>query len=271
MRQPIDVVSEIFENFLYRNRYFRTDWNGEPVYLSTDSAEGGHRYLKWSYVNGVVHIEAWMKGTFGGEDDLDGGGKKKAYKDSLEQLIMQLQNPPKDEYSATFSHSAQQAVYAQPQSGYNAQPRNGYNTQQTAYVQPQNNPTYTQPWMTGVKKGNAYVHPGNAAGSIPGNPNGGIAGNPNLSIPTNNPDEVSSAYNLALIALVLAFVFPLIGLILGIVGKQKCQAAIQYDTTGKAKKGKTMCTVAIIIPIVSMVFSMVFSMLVGFLSVYNMY
>ncbi len=266
MRQPIDVVSEIMENYLYRNRYFRTDWNGEPVYLSTDSAEGGHRYLKWSYVNGVVHIEAWMKGTFGGEDDLDGGGKKKAYKDSLEQLIMQLQNPPGDEYSGTFSGSVKQTAYTPP--------RNSYNTQQTAYTPSQNSqhPTYTGQWMTGVKQvpaqngynpaGNTYVSGENVTGSIPGNPNGRIEG---------NPDEVSSAYNLALIAAVLAFVFPLIGLILGIVGKQRCQAAMQNDTTGKAKKGKTMCTVAMIIPIVSMVLSMVFSMLVGFVSVYNMY
>ena len=253
------MVSEIVENYLYRNRYYRTDWNGEPVYLCTDSAEGGHRYLKWSYVNGVVHIEAWMKGTFGGEDDLDGGGKKKAYKDSLEQLIMQLQNPPRDEYSGTFSGSVQQTAYTPP--------RNSYNAQQTAYTQPQNSqqPTYTGQWMTGVKRvpaQNGYHPAGNATGSIPGNPNGGIAG---------NPDEVSSAYNLALIALVLAFVFPFIGLILGAVGRQKCQAAMQNDTTGKAKKGKTMCTVAIIVPIVGMALSMLFSMLVGFLSIYTMY
>ena len=254
LNQPIDVVGEIMENFLYRNRYFRTDWNGEPVYLSTDSAEGGHRYLKWSYVNGIVHIEAWMKGTFGGEDDLNGGGKKKAYKDSLEQLIMTLQNPPRDEYATSFSNR-EQSDYVQSGSTYaSPQAQNGYNEQQ---------PVYTQQWMTGVRKSSAYIPTGN--------PNMTIPGNPNATIPANNPDEVSSAYNLAVIAIVLAFVFPFIGLILGIVGQQKCRAAMPNDTTGKAKKGKTMCTIAIIIPIIGMASSTIFSVLMGFLTVYNMY
>lgn len=255
LNQPIDVVSGIMENFIYRNRYFRTDWNGEPVYLSTDSAEGGHRYLKWSYVNGVVHIEAWMKGTFGGEDDLNGGGRKKAYKDILERLIMQLQNPPHDEYSAAFGSSVQQPAYAQQQSTYAApQAQDSYNMQQ---------PTYTQPWMTGVRKSSPYI----PAGS----PNMTIPGNPNASIPANNPNEVASAYNLAMIALVLAFVFPLIGLILGAVGLQRCKAAMTNDDTGKAKKGKTLCTIAIVLPIISMVCSMMFSVFMSFLTIYNMY
>lgn len=279
LHQPIDVVSEIMDQFLYRNRYFRTDWNGEPVYLSTDSAEGGHRYLKWSYVNGIVHMEAWMKGTFGGEDDLNGGGKKKAYKDSIEQLIMKLQNPPRDEYSASFGNR-EQTAYTQPQSGYNAQqpaytqtqstyaspqPQNSYAAQQTAYTQPQNTqqPTYTQQWMTGVKRGNTYI--------TTGNPNMTIPGNPNAQISTNNPNEVSSAYNLAIIAIILAFVFPFIGLILGVVGRQKCNAAIPNDTTGKAKKGKTMCTIAMVIPIIGMIGSFIFSIVISFITMYNMY
>lgn len=265
LNQPMDVVSDIMENFIYRNRYFRTDWNGEPVYLSTDSAEGGHRYFKWSYVNGVVHIEAWMKGTFGGEDDLNGGGKKKAYRDSLEQLIMKLQNPPGDEYSASFSNGEQPA-YVQSQSTYaSPQTQNSYNVQQPAYTPPQNTqqPTYTRQWMTGVHRGKAYIPTGN--------PNMTIPGNPNAPISANNPNEVSSAYNFAIVALVLAFVFPFIGLILGIVGRKKCNAAMPSDTTGKAKKGKTMCTIAMVVPIIYMACSMIGSVLMSFLAVYNMY
>ncbi|MBQ9134932.1 MAG: hypothetical protein IJX66_02415, partial [Lachnospiraceae bacterium] len=107
LNQPLDVVSEIMENYIYRNRYFRTDWQGEPVYLSADSAEGGERYFKWNYTNGIIHIEAWMKGAFGKEADLSGGGKKQAYKESLERLIMSLKNPPKDEYSRDFQSYGQ--------------------------------------------------------------------------------------------------------------------------------------------------------------------
>lgn len=99
LNQPLDVVSEIMENYIYRNRYFRTDWQGEPVYLSAEGREDGERYFKWYYTNGVIHIEAWLKGRFGKETDLNGGGKKQEYRENIEQLIKTLKNPPEDEYS----------------------------------------------------------------------------------------------------------------------------------------------------------------------------
>lgn len=56
----------------------------------------GYKYLKWSYTGGIFHLEAWMKGTFGGEWNLDGFVgtlQKKPYKASLEQLFAALNQP----------------------------------------------------------------------------------------------------------------------------------------------------------------------------------
>ena len=54
----------------------------------------GFKFLKWSYQNGVLHVEAWLKGSFGGEWNLEGFVgclQKKPYKESLEQLFTVLQ------------------------------------------------------------------------------------------------------------------------------------------------------------------------------------
>lgn len=56
----------------------------------------GYKYLKWNYSGGIFHLEAWMKGTFGGEWNLDGFVgtlQKKPYKASLEQLFAALNQP----------------------------------------------------------------------------------------------------------------------------------------------------------------------------------
>lgn len=73
-----------------------SDWKGEPAFRAGDPALEGYKYLKWGYMNGVLHLEAWMKGTFGGEWDLEGFAgslQKKPYRESLEQLFGILQQP----------------------------------------------------------------------------------------------------------------------------------------------------------------------------------
>ena len=256
LNQPLDVVSEIMENYIYRNRYFRTDWQGEPVYFSTDSTEGGERYFKWNYANGVLHIEAWMKGTFGKETDLSGGGKKQAYKESLERLIMSLKNPPKDEYSRDFQSYGQGNGYAQ-QSGY-AQPQNTYaSTGQGSNPQSNNSqPVYTQTWMAGNRTSAPFVLPGK-----PGTTAGGV--------PIN---AASTAFTNGLIAMILAFVFPLFGLIMGISALSKSKSAIEVDpTNAKGHTAKKLSTAAIVIAIVMMILSFMAPMLFTFLSFASFY
>lgn len=94
LNKPDDFVSFIMNDFLQKNSFVMSDWKGEAAYRTGDPMFEGYKYLKWSYANGVLHLEAWLKGTFGGEWDLEGFvaiAQKKPYKNNLEQLIALLQ------------------------------------------------------------------------------------------------------------------------------------------------------------------------------------
>ena len=96
LNKPGDFVQFIMDDYLQKNGFIMSDWKGEPAYRTGDAAIEGYKYLKWGYMNGVFHLEAWMKGTFGGEWNLDGFVgtlQKKPYKESLEQLLAVLQQP----------------------------------------------------------------------------------------------------------------------------------------------------------------------------------
>lgn len=90
--KPIDVVSMVMDDYVYHNRFSRTDWNGEMVYYLKDR-HGRERYMKWAYAGGCFHVEAWLKGPMGGEMDLDGtggGASRKEYRKSMEELLVSL-------------------------------------------------------------------------------------------------------------------------------------------------------------------------------------
>lgn len=92
LEQPIDVVSMVMEDFIYHNRFSRTDWNGEMVFYLKDSHKK-ERYMKWVYVDGQFHVEAWLKNSMGGETDLDGiggGASRKEFRASIDGLIETL-------------------------------------------------------------------------------------------------------------------------------------------------------------------------------------
>lgn len=96
LNQPDDFVHFIMNDYLQKNQFIMADWKGEPAYRAGDAMLEGYKYLKWFYSNGTFHLEAWMKGTAGGEWDLDGFVgcmAKKPYKESLEQLFVTLQQP----------------------------------------------------------------------------------------------------------------------------------------------------------------------------------
>lgn len=87
LEQPIDVVSMVMDDFIYHNRFSRTDWNGEMVFFLKDR-HGKNRYMKWYYVDGQFHVEAWLKNSFGGETDLKGvGAAKREFRTDLDRLI----------------------------------------------------------------------------------------------------------------------------------------------------------------------------------------
>ncbi len=92
LEQPIDVVSMVMDDFIYHNRFSRTDWNGEMVFYLKDRHKK-ERYLKWVYVDGQFHVEAWLKNSFGGETDLDGvggGASRREFRASIDGLIETL-------------------------------------------------------------------------------------------------------------------------------------------------------------------------------------
>ncbi len=96
LNKPDDFVQFIMNDFLGKNQYQLIDQDGESVYRAGDAMVEGYKFFKWGYMNGVFHVEAWLKGIAGGEMDLDGFVgtlNKKPYKDNIEQLIAALSQP----------------------------------------------------------------------------------------------------------------------------------------------------------------------------------
>ena len=96
LNQPDDFVHFIMNDFLQKNGFTMSDWKGEAAYRAGDPMFADYKYLKWSYSNGMFHLEAWLRGTFGIESDLEGFvlfAQKRPYKNNLQQLITILQQP----------------------------------------------------------------------------------------------------------------------------------------------------------------------------------
>ena len=227
INQPLDVVSEAMEQYLYRNRYIRTEWKDELVYMSADGDVKGSRYLIWSYMSGILHIEAWMKGSFGNETGLTGAGsKKRAYKESIDNLIEALRQPVKDEYTRS------ETVYR------SSQPAQAY----TPPLQP------VQPYMPSVQQAQPYASPvaqQNTTGNYkPTQPN---TFEPHVSDYGEEKEQKAGrglAFGIA--AIFTSFMIPIIGLIFGIMGLRFCNDGMGSSMENKARIGKVLCIVAIV-------------------------
>jgi len=106
LNKPDDFVQFMMNDYLRKNSFVMADWKGEPAYRTGDAMMEGYKYLKWYYRNGVFHLEAWLKGTFGGEWNLDGFVgvlQKKPYRESLEQLFNTLMQEIPASGDATYS------------------------------------------------------------------------------------------------------------------------------------------------------------------------
>lgn len=275
INQPIDVVSMTMEDYIYHNRYIRTDWNGEPVYQCVD-VSGKDRYLKWSYINGTLHLEAWVKGVFGEEADLNGIGKeKKEYKDSIEKLIVKLrthsgkmpdagyighdpiQNCSAERYT-TYGHQpvhtqtgtphstdsqSQDAVYGQ--SGSNSAQSGTYTRQKGAHGQ---QPTYTSSWMgSGTGSSRSFTS----------------------SSYTYNSSAGGNTMLWSILAIVFCFIFPIVGLIFAILGKNRYAAALKENPDNStAKTGAMLCKIALVIALVMFLISFIGPFLISFLIIF---
>lgn len=230
INQPLDVVSMVMEDYIYHNRFTRTDWQGEPVYRCTD-AEGKERYLKWSYTNGIFHIEAWMKGPFGDEMDLSGigGGKsRKEYRESIEKLIQDLRN---------HSGNTTAGGYVGDPLVHHEDAFSGH-TQQPAYQQtvPQQ-PAYQQ------------TAPGQASQSAPQQP---VYQRPifqnSTDIGRNSSALPGQGLVLGIIAIIFSFIFPIVGIFMAVIGLQKSRiVTTDAAMAGKAKAAKVCCIIAIVL------------------------
>lgn len=292
INQPLDVVSMTMEDYIYHNRYIRTDWNGEPVYQCID-ASGKDRYLKWSYINGTLHVEAWMKGAFGEEADLNGIGKeKREYKDSIDNLITKLRthsgkmpdagyighDPIQNcstEQSATYGQQSAYAHTGTTQSAYSqSQPTFGqqsaYSQSQSAYGQsgsaaqtgtysqqagaPNQQPTYTSSWMGG---GTGSSRSFTSSAHMP-------------NMPAGNPAAGSETIVFGVLAIVFCFIFPIVGLIFAILGKSRYAAVLNENPDNStAKTGARLCKIALIIAIAVFMISFFGPFLFSFLFIFQ--
>lgn len=93
----------MMKDYLEKNSFSQKTWKGTPVYRRGDGFFEGYRYMNWSYTDGRLHLEAWLKGPFGGEQGLTGmwgWAVKSSYRKDIEKLIELLQQQlPDPSYS----------------------------------------------------------------------------------------------------------------------------------------------------------------------------
>lgn len=94
-----EYVESIIRDYLTKNSFSLVDWKGEPVYRAGEPLALGYHYLKWSYSNGILQLEAWIGGLSNKEYHIDNGFgaaptiQSAPYKISLQHLISQLEQP----------------------------------------------------------------------------------------------------------------------------------------------------------------------------------
>lgn len=95
LNKPESFVNFIMEDYIKKNSFVQSTWkDNEAVYRAGDRMMEGFKFLKWSYNNGVLYLEAWLKGSFVKEMGLTGfvaTVQKTPYRKSLEELYEVLQ------------------------------------------------------------------------------------------------------------------------------------------------------------------------------------
>ncbi len=246
LEQPIDVVSIVMDDFIYHNHFSRTDWNGEMVFYLKDSHKK-ERYMKWSYVDGLFHIEAWLKNSFGGETDLNGAGaSRKEYRKNLEDLLETLRktaggfmtgghigsDPLHHDSSHADNHEVwrKDTTWQQEASSGNTNLSGNVNTSGSANLSGNLNASRSA----------------NTSGTTPGS---------GSSHPHSMDPEANSALIFAVLALVFGWIMPVLGVIFLVLSKKK----EDYSSNPGAVK------VIFILAIVFMVISFVGNFLLGYL------
>lgn len=221
--KPEDFVYFIMNDYLQKQKFAMSDWKGEPAYRTGDGFVEGYKYLKWSYGNGHFHLEAWIKGSFGGEMGLEGFMGclvKKPYRESLEQLVQVLQQPlPQRVQSAPAGENGQ----AEHMAGTGSQ-------------------------MPGAAESSVQTeNAGEAAGRTAAEGSPTQAAAPHV-IPVQTVDHSKDAQTglvLGIVAIVIGLFLPLFGIIFGCIGFSRARMGLGSLKDSQARAGKVCSIVGI--------------------------
>ena len=101
LNQPDDFVNYMMNDFLTKHGFKYENFQGQMVFRAGGGLIELPKFITWSYFNGVIHIEAWVRvlwlpGVYGKENDMSGfygAVVKDMYKKDVEQLISLLHQP----------------------------------------------------------------------------------------------------------------------------------------------------------------------------------
>lgn len=107
IQKPEDFVTFIMEDFFAKNGFQKKEVKGEEVWTNGIGMLEMPKFMKYTYENGVLHLEAWVKttwlpGVYGKEQSLDGyvgTVPKQSFKKEIDALIQILYQPvPENDY-----------------------------------------------------------------------------------------------------------------------------------------------------------------------------
>lgn len=250
LEQPIDVVSMVMDDFIYHNHFTRTDWNGEMVFYLKDSHKK-ERYMKWTYVDGQFHVEAWLKTSFGGEMDLDGvggGASRKEFRASMDRLIETLKKTAAG--SLAGGHIGSDPLHHD--SGYVDNHDRWESDTRWQQGQGTQSQSMNRTQSAGQQGGQYRNQPagqqqGTAGGSVPKRGNA----------PRSGMDpEANTALIYAVLALLFGWSFFVLGIVFIVLAKKK----VEYSS--RPEVVKVLCTIAIVEMVLAVVFN-VFTIFAG--------
>lgn len=90
---PEEAVEQTVQDYLSRNGFHETDWNGERMWGKDAVYAPNYRLFDYRYENGSLHIEAFLRHGKSGEMDFNGlesMGERKAYLESIVLLLREI-------------------------------------------------------------------------------------------------------------------------------------------------------------------------------------
>ncbi|HOM01548.1 MAG TPA: hypothetical protein PLH43_01800 [Acetivibrio sp.] len=111
LNKPEDFVNFIIKDFMNKEGFKYTVYKGENVWQHGNGWLTSPQFIKTTYINGTLTIEAWLKfawlpGVYSGEMDLDGfvGALiKNMLRDKVNNLINLLKQPLPNETTKNFN------------------------------------------------------------------------------------------------------------------------------------------------------------------------